>query len=104
MRGWVAEGNVWRESSRSEVPPHIQPPIAHVPKAIREAIRPDVPIPILSIAVTARRPTLVSESCAAALFEEISNAIRELLEVRGTGRSRSFPRLLPHFGGYRARR
>src|SRR5712691_2922988 len=37
------------DSSRSVFPPHIQPPIAHVPKAIREAVSPDAPIRIVSM-------------------------------------------------------
>ena len=30
----------------SSVPPHIQPPIAHVPRPIRETFNPDLPIAI----------------------------------------------------------
>ena len=32
----IAERMVWTDSSTS-VPPHIQPPMAHVPRAMREA-------------------------------------------------------------------
>src|SRR4030081_1611049 len=45
----IAERMVRIDSSRSEFPPHIQPPIAHVPSAMREAQSPDVPISIVSM-------------------------------------------------------
>ena len=89
----IAERMVWTDSSRSVFPPHIQPPMAHVPKAMREAIRPDVPIPIVSIVVAARGSppalSLASEGCALLPFGEISNAMKNsLIGRRPLGRVR----------------
>jgi hypothetical protein len=39
------------DSSTSLFPPHIQPPIAHVPSAMRDAVRPDAPISMVSMVV-----------------------------------------------------
>src|SRR5258708_6296646 len=50
----IAERMVRIDSSRSDLPPHIQPPIAHVPRAIREAVSPDVPIAMVSMARRSR--------------------------------------------------
>src|ERR1700752_4375637 len=75
------------DSSRSEFPPHIQPPIAHVPRAMREATGPDGPIAMVSIVPAVRdsapRRSFPSEDGALLLFEEISNAMKTLLDVRG---------------------
>src|SRR4249919_1655154 len=80
----IAERMVWTDSSRSVFPPHIQPPIAHVPKAMREAIRPDAPISIVSMVLTARVSppalSLASDDCALLPFGKDSNAMKRLLE------------------------
>ncbi len=45
----TAERMVWTDSSRSVFPPHIHPPMAHVPRAMRDAVIPDVPIRMVSM-------------------------------------------------------
>src|ERR1700756_3032575 len=78
----TAERIVSIDSSWSEFPPHIQPPIAQVPSAMREATIPDVPISIVSILFAAGGSPLALEDGVMLLSEEISNAMNTLLDER----------------------